>query len=204
MTRGRFQRGYTIVELLMSLSVLAIGVSGVIAMQRVTLETNRYAKDLAIATRIAEAWTDQLTTDGSLWTVNAAGASTLPNTTWLNAATLGTTGTWALPAYSAPLGFGPAFGALGQPLDPAGHPELAQFCAHIRLAYLHSDTLPTVGNGVIRAQVRVFWRRNDQAASTAVANICAVTPATLDTDIGAFHVIYLTTSIRQLPVGRVN
>ena len=48
MTRSR---GYTVIELLMALTVLALGASGVVAMQRVTLESNRYAKNLAIATR---------------------------------------------------------------------------------------------------------------------------------------------------------
>jgi type IV pilus assembly protein PilV len=203
MTCGRRRSwgyGYTIVELLMSLSVLAIGVSGVIAMQRVTLETNRHAKDLAIATRIAESWADQLTADGTLWTTNAAGVNTLPSTTWL-AGTAAGTGTWILPAYSAGLGFGPAFGALGQPRDPADHPELDHFCAHIRLALLQQNAT-TVGNGVIRAQVRVFWRRDDQAADAPAGNICTIDPATLANNLGAFHLVYLTTSIRQLPSGR--
>ena len=44
--RRRAQRGYTIVELVMSLAVLAIGASGVIAMQKVAVASNRHAKDL--------------------------------------------------------------------------------------------------------------------------------------------------------------
>lgn len=198
------RRGYTIVELLMSLSVLAIGVSGVIAMQRVTLETNRHAKDLAIATRVAEAWADQLTADGMVWTTDASSNSTLTtNTTWLKLTTAGNTGTWMIPPYSPELVFGPAFGALGQPRDPAANPELVHFCTHVRLAFLQPESGATLGNGVIRAQVRVFWRRDDQAAVAPGGNLCDVDAPTFLNNIGAFHVVHLTTSIRQLPKGRV-
>lgn len=197
-------RGYTIVELMMSLSVLAIGVSGVIAMQRVTLATNRHAKDLAVATRIGEAWIDQLTADGMTWTTTGAGAgtSTLANTVWLKAATPNNAGTWDKPAYSPELLFGPAFGPLGQPRDPADQPQLDHFCTHVRLAFLQNEIGSTSGNGVIRAQVRVFWLREDQAAAAPTGNLCAITTAAFDASIDAFHAIYLTTSIRQLPAGR--
>jgi prepilin-type N-terminal cleavage/methylation domain-containing protein len=200
-------RGYTIVELLMSLSVLAIGVSGIIAMQRVTLATSRHAKDLAVATRIAEAWADQLTADGMVWTSDTAGISTRLNTTWLKTATDGNTGTWVLPTYSTALGFGPAFGPLGQPRDPANQPQLAHFCAHIRLAFVQPETAPAAGNGpagngVIRAQVRVVWLRDDQSATPPAGDICAITPTTFANNLESFHIVYVTTSIRQLPTGR--
>lgn len=196
-------RGYTIVELMMSLSVLAIGVSGVIAMQRVTLATNRHAKDLSTATRIAEAWIDQLTADGSTWTTDGNNTSTLINTVWLKATTQNSTGAWDKPVYSAALGFGPAFGPLGQPRDPTDQPQLDHFCAHIRLAFLQNEAATsTAGNGVIRAQVRVFWLRDDQSANAPTGNICAVTDSDFSNNLESFHVVYLTTSIRQLPVGR--
>jgi type IV pilus assembly protein PilV len=195
--------GYTIVELMMSLSVLAIGVSGVIAMQRVTLATNRHAKDLSIATRIGEAWIDQLTADGMTWTTDGSGTSTLPNTVWLKAATPNNEGSWDTPVYSKELLFGPAFGPLGQPRDPDDQPQLNHFCAHIRLAFLQNENGSTTGNGVIRAQVRVFWLREDQATAAPSGAICkVVTPAAFAGSLDAFHMLYLTTSIRELPAGR--
>ena len=97
--RRALARGYTIVELMMSLSVLAFGVTGVIAMQKVTVSSNRNAKDLAIATRIAEAWADQLATDASLWTVDVNGNSTRPSTTWLKLADPTQTVDWFSPAF---------------------------------------------------------------------------------------------------------
>lgn len=200
--RRSLARGYTIVELIMSLSVLAIGVSGVIAMQKVTVSTNRNAKDLAIATRIAEAWADQLATDASVWTMDQGGNSTRPQTTWLKLADPNQTVDWFIPAYSAATAFGPAFGPLGASVNPSTAPADAHFCAHLRFAFLHSETTPTGGNGSIRAQVRVFWLRDDAAAdlpTSALGNLCSVDATTFATNIGAFQVVYLTTAVRQTP-----
>ncbi len=199
--RRAARRGYTIVELVMSLAVLAIGASGVIAMQKVAVSSNRHAKDLALAARIAEGWADQLAIDGSTWTLTQTGAPTLPNTTWIKLATPGTTVDWFVPDYSALRNFGPGFGALGAPIDPNVSPSLIRFCTHLRFAYLHNTT---GGNGVIRAQIRVFWPAENATTSlpaTARANLCAVTDAILGPNLGAFHVVYLTTSIAQAPAG---
>ncbi|HEX4335103.1 MAG TPA: prepilin-type N-terminal cleavage/methylation domain-containing protein [Polyangiaceae bacterium] len=197
----RLARGYTIVELVMSLAVLAIGASGVIAMQKVAVSSNRHAKDLSIASRIGEGWADQLALDGSVWTITAAGASTLPNTTWLKLADPAQTVEWFIPDYSTLRNFGPAFGALGAPLDPATNGPLIRYCTHLRFAYLHAAT---GGTGVIRAQIRVFWPADNSAfgiPAAARTNLCAVDGATLTANISAFNVIYLTTSVSQAPVG---
>jgi type IV pilus assembly protein PilV len=199
--RRRAQRGYTIVELVMSLAVLAIGASGVIAMQKVAVASNRHAKDLSLASRIAEGWADQLAMDGSMWTITNAGVPTLPNTVWLKLANTGATVEWFVPAYSSLRNFGPAFGALGAPLDPAVNASQARFCTHLRFAYLHNANR---GSGVIRAQVRVFWPAENSATSLPAAargNLCAVDDAIFAANIGAFHVIYLTTSIAEAPQG---
>jgi type IV pilus assembly protein PilV len=200
----RRARGYTIIELVMSLSVLAIGASGIISMQKVAVSSNRHAKDLSVATRIAEAWADQLTIDGALWTITTSGASTRDKTTWLRLADPTQTVDWLIPGYDAKRSFGPAFGPLGAPLDPGTSAALAHFCAHLRFAFLHSDTAPSAGNGVIRAQIRVFWQAEDSTVglpSSANGNLCAVDNATLTSNIGAFHVVYLTTAVRQSPEG---
>lgn len=207
MNRRQFVRGYTLVELLMSITVLAFGVSGVIAMQRVTLASNRQSKDLAVATRIAQAWADQLAADAMLWSVDSANKSTLDRTTWLKLANPTNIVDWFVPPYSAARAFGPAFGPLGAPRDPGVRPEQAHFCAHLRLAFLKSETKsqtnPVDGNGVIRAQVRVFWKREDPGLAAApAANICSIDDTTFKANLGAFHVVYLTSAVRQQLVAR--
>lgn len=197
-------RAYTVIELVMSLSVLAIGATGVIAMQKVAVSSNRHAKDMSLASRIAEAWADQLAQDGSIWTLTNAGASTLSNTAWLNLANPSQTVDWFVPTYNTLRAFGPGFSALGAPLDPNRNASIIRFCTHLRFAYLHSATKPNVGSGVIRAQIRVFWPAEDSTVglpTPARTNLCAVDNATLSANIGAFHVIYLTTSVAQAPAG---
>ena len=194
----RAARGYTLVELLMSVTVLAFGVTGVIAMQKVTLASNRQSKELAIATRIAEAWADQLATDSMLWSVDSGNNSTRDRTTWLRLANPSNIVDWFVPPYSAARSFGPAFGPLGAPRDPLNRPEQAHFCVHLRLAFLKSETLPAPGNGVIRTQVRVFWKREDPGLAAApAANICTIDDTAFKANLGGLHVVYLTSAVRQ-------
>ena len=206
--RGRRQvakRGYTIVELVMSLAVLAIGASGVIAMQKVAISSNRHAKEMAIATRIAEGWADQLALDGAIWTT-IAGNSTIASTTWLNLANPSQTVEWFGPAYDPARNYGAAFNALGDPIDPAQRPDLIRYCAQLRFAYLHTSTAPTVGHGVIRAQIRVFWQAEDaslQVYAAANARTCEVAPGDFTALLPAMNVIYLTTSVAQTTMGLV-
>jgi prepilin-type N-terminal cleavage/methylation domain-containing protein len=200
--RHAAQRGYTIVELVMSLAVLAIGASGVIAMQKVAISSNRHAKEMAIATRIAEGWADQLAMDGAIWTTTAAGNSTIASTTWLNLASTTQTVDWFGPGFDALRNYGEAFNSLGDPVDPAQSPGLIRYCAQLRFAYLHSPTTPSPGHGVIRSQIRVFWQAEDasvQVYAAANARSCQVAPNDFTALLPAMHVIYLTTSIAQTP-----
>jgi type IV pilus assembly protein PilV len=199
----------------MSLTVLALGASGVVAMQRVTLESNRYAKNLAIATRVGEAWADQLEADASRWTLT----SPLSNTTWLNrAGACGQTApvtTWFQPDWNGDRRFGPAFDALGNLVDTSvtTPDSYTQYCVHLQLAWLHCDTPPTGsgtrGSGLIRAEIRVIWRRDDDRSAsgasfqtTGQSALCRASDAnevTNDILLGGYNAIYFSTAIRQAP-----
>lgn len=208
-------RGYTAIELLMALTVLALGAAGIVAMQRVTLESNRYAKNLAIATRVGEAWADQLVADSSRWTP----LSPIGNTMWLNqaGACSGSVapGSWIEPAWSSERLFGPAFDALGNPVDlGVSTPDsFTQFCVHLRFAWLHCEQPPTgagtKGSGIVRAEIRVFWRREDDRTSSSAAFVTTGQPklcnpedvdgVTADIDNGGYNAIYMSTAIREVP-----
>ena len=184
-------RGYTVVELMMSLSVLAIGVSGIIAMQKVTVASNQHAKNLAIATAIAEAWADALAADSSSWNSD----TDLGSTTWLSAVP-DANPAWTRPAHSNTLSFGPGFSALG---DPVTDMTLARFCTNVRLTWVRrTDQVP--GSGLIRAEVRVFWKRDNAFTQNAIpANVCAVsnTPSTVEENADGYHFVFLTTAVSQ-------
>jgi hypothetical protein len=189
--RRRRQAAYTAVEVLMSLAVLAVGVVGIIATEKVTLAANVHAKNLAIATHIAQSWLGMLETDATLWGRDG----NLAPTTWLEQAV--GNASWFRPAYSD-IGFGPAFDALGNPLRQQDEAQ-AKFCVDLRLATL---TPNNNGGGLVRAEVRVIWLRNDGALGSSgivAAHACSVVAASVANDAESllFHFVFLSGGVRQ-------
>ena len=193
-SRRRAARAYTIVELMMSLAVLAIGISGVIAMQKVTVSTNRHAKNLAIATHIGQSWLDVLAAEAGQWNTGGDFA----NSPWLAGVA---DSAWFRPAYDPNLDFGAAFDALGNPVSDDDADEDARYCVDLQLQWLHSETAPEAGAGLIRAQVRVFWQREGVVglANQAPLHPCEVSSPNVTNDDGLklFHFVYLSNAIRQ-------
>jgi hypothetical protein len=195
MTGRKRGRGYTVVELMMSLAVFAAGVTGVIGMQRSVIAANRHARNLTVANGIAQAWLDQLAVDASLWQTN------LSQTVWLqNINTAGVNGAWHLPAQSLPAArnFGPTFNLFGAPVATA-----TDFCVHIRLTWLYADETGggRAGSGSIRTDVRVFWVRDSGAR---VAGDCTSNAAATIANVGAdanddYFFVYQTGAVAQHP-----
>jgi hypothetical protein len=188
----RSQRAYTAVEVLMSLAVLAVGVVGIIATEKVTLAANVHAKNLAIATHIGQAWLGMLETDATLWGRDGS----LTPTTWLEQGE--GIATWFRPAYDSLISFGPAFDAVGNPLRQQDEAD-AKFCVDLRLATLTSNNN---GGGLVRAEVRVIWLRDDGAlgASGIVADhACSVAAASVanEAERRLFHFLFLSGGVRQ-------
>lgn len=193
------QRGYTIVELMMAMTIITIGIMGVMSMQKVTIDSNQHAKNLAIATHIAESWLDELAAESAQWNdtddfnetiwLAEVGAETVQNPVWF------------VPDYDAARNFGPAFDALGNPVATADIADDAHFCSHLRLTWMHGQETVKQGAGLIRAQVRVFWRRTGtfDLQNAPPAHVCAVTPNQFDQDdaMQLFNVVYVTTAVRQ-------
>lgn len=189
-------RGYTIVELMMALAILAIGVSGIVAMQKVTVAANQHAKNMAIAAHIAQAWQEQLAADASKWNHPSANNATRDidtDTTWLRQ--VDSTTNWFRPSYSNALGFGAAFDALGNPVSDSDIAE-APFCVNVRLNWLYPDS---AGNGLVRAEVRVFWLREGMGGSPNNAPVCSsgISAATVTQNYQRYHFVYLTSAIKE-------
>ena len=188
MKRRSRARGYTVVELMTALGVFAMGVTGIFAMQRLTLNSNQHARNLTLASGIAQGWLAQLAADSSLWRSNG----TVAGTPWLSSVTTADD-VWQLPtdngALRASRGFSRAFDARGQPVAPAN----AVFCVHVRLTNLF--TVPA-GNGLTRTDVRVFWPRDGEAPlagdCTSAGTVAAVAEAT-----DRYHFVYRTGAVRQ-------
>jgi hypothetical protein len=180
------------VELMMSLALFMVAVLGVISMQKVTLLANGHAKNLASAQRIAQAWAGQLEMDASAWRTAA-----LPG--FLN-----DTRVWQRPTYIAARSFGAAFDALGNPLsDSSTDLAKATFCTHVRMSWLYPLTLPVTGNGVLRAEIRVFWLRDGETPLSPSASMCSLQTPAQAASIGiaptsnSYQFVYQTVGVRQ-------
>lgn len=186
-----YAAGYTLVELMLAFALLIVGVLGIVSMQKTVIVTNAHAKNLSGAGRIAQTWATHLQMDSNSWRAgfNAAGVLAAP------------TGTWTRPPYVDGR-IGGAFDAKGVPLsDSATDLQRARYCVNTRLSWLYNNTI-VAGNGVLRAEIRVYWLREGQSVLTPADGLCAANPnvATMNA-IGQatsrYHFIYQTVGIRQ-------
>ena len=180
----------------MALAVLAVGVIGIISMQKVTLAANAHSKNLAIATHIAQSWLGVLEAEGMLW-----GPDSSPNprarTPWL-AQGVGTTD-WFRPNYDTSRLFGPAFDALGNPVRPQDQDPDARFCVDLRFSPL---TTVNAGGGLLRVEVRVIWLRDGAVPEQTLSPTHAcefLAPAVLNADERElFHFLFMSGAVRQV------
>jgi hypothetical protein len=188
--------GYTVIEVMMSLAVLAVGVIGIISMQKVTISANTHAKNLAIATHIAQSWLGVLEAEAMLWGRDGTGAP-LTRTTWLLQG-VGTT-TWFRPNFDGTRLFGPAFDALGNPVADTDRDPNARFCVDLRLSPL---TTANEGGGLMRAEVRVVWLRGESIPEQTLAptHACAFLPTQMfdDDEQRLFHFLFMSGAVRQV------
>jgi prepilin-type N-terminal cleavage/methylation domain-containing protein len=189
--RGRASRGYTLVELMMALALFTVAMLGIISMQKLMAVSNGHAKNVSIAQRIAQSWAAQLALDAATW------RDTKDTTDWLKEVGTG----WKRPTHVAGAkNFGAAFDAVGNPLtDNAGVlTARARFCTHVRLTWLYEDAAANKGNGMMRAEVRVFWLRDGESDIDA-AGICKsdVSVPAVGQAYDRYHFVYHTTGVRQ-------
>ena len=200
-------RGYTAVEVMLSMAVLAIGAAGVMSMQKGAIQGNLDARKMDVANSVARSWVERLRRDATTWTLpNESNVSATSN--WSTNTTLiaffgnGTNaGRFTFPtgypggAYRD--GFSAATDLLGRDVAPSAGANKypgAQFCAQIKVDWL-------VPNEMLRATVRVYWRRELYAAPAG--DFCNSNEATGGPDDPnantIYHFIYTTTAVRRNP-----
>jgi prepilin-type N-terminal cleavage/methylation domain-containing protein len=163
LTARRFERGYTATEVLVAMTLFAIGASGVVGMMRANVSGNLDARTLDVANNIARGWEDRLRRDASYWTKVPGGTvgTDLSTTRWLSATT-DAPAAWfvpAVPGAGVEQGSSPAYDLVGRELSnvDANVAERVVFCTQLRLTWL-------VTGRVARAEVRVFWPRAGRAS----------------------------------------
>jgi prepilin-type N-terminal cleavage/methylation domain-containing protein len=198
------RRGYTAVEVMLSIIVLGVGAAGVMSMQKASIQGNADAHMLDVGTSIARTWVERLRRDGMTWTLGAGQQNWSSNTFLISQ--IGSTanaGKWIWPVVptsgsnsgQADPGYSRAFDILGRDMPLSGGTTARVFCANIRGDWITQDE-------VIRAEVRVYWLRQLFAAPTG--SFCSGTGETPDA-IGAgggaqtYHFVYAATAIQRTP-----
>lgn len=179
-------RGYTLIEVMAALGVLAIGAAGVIALQKATLLSNVNARNLALANTIAMTWAERLRADALQWN-DPGGVPDITSTDWLALSQ-----TQPYPAKSIPppipgLGM-PDADLMGADINP-GDPSPPAFCTHLRFRQFTDQTGAPLWPNLLRAEIRVVWERNGNPMD------CATNPLDVDANPGRYGAVYLTTSV---------
>jgi prepilin-type N-terminal cleavage/methylation domain-containing protein len=195
-------RGYTAVEVMLSIVVLGIGAAGVMSMQKASIQGNADAHMIDMGTSIARAWVERLRRDGMTWT------SSSPTPNWSTKTFLiaqiganANTGKWIWPvapatgsnAGNVDPGYGRAFDILGRDLALTGTAQPGvTFCTNIRGDWVVQDEM-------IRAEVRVYWLRQLFAAPTAAFCSATETPDAIGAGGGTqvYHFVYAATAIAR-------
>ncbi len=202
--RTRRTRGYTAVEVLMAMTLFAIGASGVIGMQRVTIQGGEDARRADMANNIANEWLGRLQRDSSFWTTPSSDTPTTinlaTNTKWLGQITA-CAGVFCNPpmptAATGVEGHSPAFDGFGRDL-PLGTTE-ARYCVQYRLTWIAPPGVaPRLSlTSLMRAEVRVYWTRLE---ARPVEDCSSPPPEVIPTATASpWHMVYATTAIRSNP-----
>jgi prepilin-type N-terminal cleavage/methylation domain-containing protein len=200
MRRAEQQRGYTAVEVMMAMTVMAIGVAAVMTMHKTSVTANLDARKTDMANAIGRAWVERLQRDSMSWTAPSSVNPTGDN--FANALLLAShvNGTWYLPTdemnQTNPETMSPGFDILGRDLAQADLPT-ALFCVNVRLTWLVARALPAEP-GLIRADVRVLWPRGIGTTPTGFCNPGTASQDNPDPNVPPlYHAIYMTTTIKE-------
>jgi prepilin-type N-terminal cleavage/methylation domain-containing protein len=210
--RGSWRaRGYTAIEVLMAMTVMAIGGAAVITMQKTSVTANLDARRADVANAVARTWVERLRRDAMSWTLpGPAGLGNNFGNTLILKNIGNVPGAWFLPDamdLTVPETMSPAFDMVGRDL-PRAQLASADFCVNVRLTWLTNTALPPNGD-LIRADVRVLWpigiinsRPGFCNAATAALNDPnldkgGVSDPNADPAAPIFHALYVTTSIKE-------
>ena len=138
----------------MAISVLAVGASGIVAMQKVAVSANRSARSLAVANEVARTWLETLRADALQWNhpssrnpVSDRETDTMWLGTVMDSEPAENEG-WFRPSDGVSVcGIHDVF---GRSVACAGAQE-GPYCVNLRLSWIRDS------RQLIRAEVRVYW-----------------------------------------------
>ena len=202
------RRGYTAVEVLMAMTVMAIGAAAVMTMQKTSVQGNLDARKTDIANSIARTWVERLQRDAMQWTLPEHRLSHA-RTTSRNAQLLSSTHVRARGScprtYMGTSNPETMSYALRHPrARPAARRDVsarteAVFCVNYRLQWLVPQALPTRAGAHPGRRARALAARHQQRARPRGLVHARRLPRSVNPDPASrprYHTLYLTTDIR--------
>jgi type IV pilus assembly protein PilV len=189
MRSAKARAGYTLVEVMLAMAILAIGATGIMSLQQASIRGNQEANSMGTATRISQMWLDRFRLDALNWRQGGVGvvpvAATFANTRYMRGMpAAGGTG-WFAPVAASAAGLPDAV-LLGYNGNPTAGGTI-HYCTQTQLNWVRPGT-------TIRADVRVYWRRRQWTA--VGTEVCPVAPDRID-----FHMVQASTLLRYTPAG---
>ena len=183
----RARRGFTAVEVMVAMTLFAIGGAGIIAMERTAVQASQDARALDTGSAIGREWVERIRRDALLWGVPDPSAGNNPilvndaKLRWLKAPEVvaspapGPPSAWRVPplANGVP-GARPTFDILGREVDSAA-PEV-KYCVQYRLEAVQYDQpapAPITAATTIRVDVRVLWSRQIDNGGVISPSFCS-------------------------------
>ncbi len=214
-TRGH-ALGYTAVEVLIALTLFAVGTAGVLSLQRASIVGSADARRSDIGAAIASEWLERLRRDALSWNLPNAANPTLPSnhgtaTRYLAPVVDGPTGSASAGAASPWITLGvpgsaadndrlgsASYDIVGRPLLAADVATNGIFCTQYRLQWVsYDDSGPVVIGGMMRAEVRVLYLESGDRLP-CVGGAAGDPPIPGGFPAG-FKSINMTTTLRQNP-----
>lgn len=200
-------RGYTAIEVLIAMTVMAIGAAAVMTMQKASIQGNLDARRLDVANGIARMWVERLEADATAWTQPNGNAPSVSNLSTHNGALIAdgigsNLANWFLPGdymnNTPPESY--MFDILGRDLQAADSAS-ALYCVAVRLTPLVAGP---VAPALVRADVRVLWLRNLGSNPSGGKAFCAaggdaVSALPTQPDPAVYHALYVTTALKGNP-----
>jgi type IV pilus assembly protein PilV len=186
------------IEVMMGLAILAVGATGVIALQKTAALGTVTSRHLSNATNISRSVIEAAEADAMQWTDNTANLGPVG---WLNpGGGLGLAAPSDVadpPWYTLPVN---SFSLNLEPLDPmAADPIAVAYCTQVRVSWLglKAPPPPALESTAVRLEVRTIFARSprDISAECNPANVGNVTNLLAGTD--EYGAVYLTTVIRR-------
>ncbi|MDI7266899.1 MAG: prepilin-type N-terminal cleavage/methylation domain-containing protein [Myxococcota bacterium] len=201
--RSAAQAGFTVVELLMAVVVLATAAAGIFAFERAIVQSNSRSNDLTAATAIADFWMERARTEATLWRHSPVAElgdalqtpllAPLAQPAFLLVAG-NATGWLDIPNLDPAIPGSPRLNRHLEPWTAASPPttDVGEFCSQYRLT-----TLAPGPTALVRIEVRVLWYKvgATRSADWAVCPSAGMFAPTGNPDLETVHTLQVASTL---------